>query len=217
VALPGRVRPLLFDRPLDAKPGETATVSVDILSEQPRPYRLACSYLVASPRSSPSAPYKLTQRIMPSVDMESKAEIRVRVVPIGGATDSQVVARIGLPGGCAVDVEAMNCLVGRSSLSSWSVDGGYLDLYWERGPGEGVDLTIPVRAEIAGRFVARPSFIYPYYEAGREWYAEPLAIKVLNTFGSTAKVEDLLGRPGSGPAIGPRRGGPPCRSGGRPG
>ena len=52
---------------------------------------------------------------------------------------------------------------------------------------------------MAGVFASRPSSIYPYYESGREAYAEPLAIKVHNTFGIEAEApRPLRFPPGAG-------------------
>lgn len=199
--LPVRVRPVRFESGVAVKPGDTADVSVRIETEEARPYHLGCSYRLEAPRSSRSAPYRLRQTITPSVPMGSEAKIQVWIEPVVKAVSSQVVARIGLPGGCRVGDEALSTLVLGSKPSFWDVSGGYLNLYWERGPVQPVRVEVPVRAEIAGHFIARPSLIYPYYESGKESYAPSLELKVLNTFGSSVKLEDAIGPDGN-----PRRG-----------
>jgi hypothetical protein len=41
---------------------------------------------------------------------------------------------------------------------------------------------------VAGRFTAPPSFIYPYYESGREFVARPLSIRIHNNFGQKTEM-----------------------------
>jgi hypothetical protein len=170
---------------------------VNIDSERPTAYQLGCSYRTEEPTNHPAAPYRLWQRIIPTVHMHSKAEIRVGIIPNGRASRSQVVARIGLPGGCMVDAQALDQLVENRTISYWDVNEGFLNLYWARPISSELQLTLPVHAEIAGRFEGRPSIIYPYYESNREHHAPPLRLKVLNTFGAKVELEDLIRPDGS--------------------
>ena len=94
-----------------------------------------------------------------------------------------MVARIALPAGLVVAPEQLAELMEKHGISLAQLAGGYLDLYWGRPIAEPEHLTIKAKAAVAGNFAARPSTIYPYYESGREAYAEPLAMKVHNTFG----------------------------------
>ncbi len=190
--IPTNVRPVRFERRVPTKANKTVNVSAHIDSKMACAYRLGCSYRVSNPQSSPQAPYRITQRITPSVTMESKAEIRVQIEPVGKPLGTQVVTRIGLPGGCVVDRCALDTLTESKRLSFWDVSGGYLDLYWAEGIKKSKNLVLPVRADIAGSFVAQPSLVYPYYESGKTYYASPLKLKVLNTFGAKVKLEDII-------------------------
>ena len=183
--LPGSTRSVEYSKKVKAKPGQTVDVSVEVLGKQPLDYRVGFSYLSARPETSPTAPYKLTTHITPVVNMRNDATIRASITPRKRQTptESQVIARIGLPGGCVIDGaslrEVQKKLIGRGHCE---VKDGYLDVYYTKGPKTAHSFELKVRAEIAGNFRAQPSFVYPYYESGRTFYSSPLALKVVNTF-----------------------------------
>ena len=99
------------------------------------------------------------------------------IKPRQRTTSSQVVARIALPAGLAVAPEELAQLMEKGGVSFAELAGNYLDLYWAKPIHEPRQLSIKAKATVAGIFAARPSTIYPYYESGREAYAEPLALK----------------------------------------
>ncbi len=196
---PNRVRPLRFRRAVAVEPGSTASMSLKIDARTPKPWTLGCSYRIRQPRSSPDAPFRLEVAALPKFTSGGKSTVRVVVTPAPDRElpTSQVVARIGLPGGCVIDRAAMDELAGES-FSYWNLADGYVDLYWEKGIKTRVEARIPVRMEIPGTFTARPSFVRPYYESGREYFTAPLTIEILNSFGSTLQPEDARG-PGNKP------------------
>ena len=124
----------------------------------------------------------------PILVMDSKAEIRVGIIPDrkAGSPSSQVIARIALPGGCEVIASEMDEIVRKREISHWESSNGYVDLYWtsdQKATSRYLD--IPILPRVEGVFRARPSVVYPYYESGKEYYAEPLKVRVINTFGVT--------------------------------
>jgi len=194
--LSGSTRPLRFERAIAVKPGERVDVRVDVESELAQEFDVRCSYLVEMPRPSPSAPVRIATRIDPVVDIGRLANVLVTLSPVpafvSDESTSQVVARVGLPGGCIVPASELTRL--RAAMQGdghCEVRDGYLDLYFTKPLGEARSLRFAVRAAIAGDFRARPSVAFPYYESGRESYAEPLALKVVNTFGNDAAPDDV--------------------------
>ena len=181
-AIPTRARPIAFERNLAVKALETVNVSLGIDSPRERAYRLGCRYRVAEPETKPDAPCRITTRIPRLVDLDADTGIDVVVTPAGKRRTHQVVARIGIPGGCRVKEEALAALVG-DAFDHWEYKDGSVNVYWAEGLREVQRFTIPLKATVAGAFRTRPSMVYPYYESGKEYYGAPLTLKVFNHFG----------------------------------
>jgi hypothetical protein len=126
--------------------------------------------------------------------LNAELDIDISIASRGSTTSSQVVARIGLPGGVEIRREEMNRLVASSSIDLWTVEDGCLDLYWSRPIQDTLHLKVPARARVAGFFRAQPAVVFPYYESGKESYAEPLALKIHNTFGIETPFDPGLRR-----------------------
>jgi len=138
---------------------------------------LACSWREVGAASAPDASYALRTSLPQVVPTGGLVELGVDLEPLrpvrGGG---QVVARIGLPGGCVLDP---------AGLADWSaqvshheVEGGALVLYFETPPGS-THLRVPLRARVAGTYASGPSEVAPYYEADRAAYAAGRTLRVI--------------------------------------
>jgi hypothetical protein len=175
--------PLVFDERSSVSPGETSALALDIESEKPRPYRLAYAYRTDSLRSSARAPYAIETSMPGVADLKGSLSLRVVIRPRGPGVSSQVVARVGLPGGVEVAGSPLDDPARNAGIAHWEVRDGFLDLYFVHPPTKPVQLDVPLRPTVAGRFRGRPSVIAPYYEAEREHYAAPLALHIQNPYG----------------------------------
>jgi hypothetical protein len=207
----GSTRPASFEREIAPDAAGRVEVAARIASTRPLPYRLGCSFHVEAPRSAADAPYRIETTLTPPVvQLGNTLSVRVSLDPVRRGAgqpaqpDSQVLARVGIPGGCSVDRAAMAAHAAEGKrFDYWELRDGYVDLYFAHGIAEPVRLEIPLRTEVAGSFRARPSMVYPYYESGKEHYAGALSLKVLNPFAWDLRLEEGLGR-GRRPA-GPSR------------
>jgi len=175
--------PLLFEEKSSVSPGNPCALAVDIESEKPRPYRLAYAYRTDTLRSSARAPYAIETSIPGVADLKGSLSLRLVIRPRGPGVSSQVVARVGLPGGVEIAGGSLDEPARDAGIAHWEVRDGFLDLYFVKPPSKLVQLDIPLRPTVAGRFRGRPSVIAPYYEAGREHYAPPLALHIQNPYG----------------------------------
>ena len=192
-SLPGSTRVLAFHRSVETLPGESQDIDVVVDSGLEQDYDLGCRYRVEMPEPSPDAPLRIRTRISPMiVDVGQLAEVQVTVRPLRRSTASQVVARIGLPGGCEIVPSDL-----RQLRALFSVNGhveakdGFVDLYFQNAPRAPASYRFKVRARVAGSFRSRPSIVYPYYESGKEAYAPALTLKVVNTFGNPVDPQIL--------------------------
>jgi hypothetical protein len=187
-----RGEPLVFEETVPLGPGDRGRVALEIRSEEPCAYRLAYTYRTEVLRSSPEAPFTLGASMPAAVDLNGELPINVVIVPRKPATSSQVVARIGLPGGVEILDEKLEATATAAKVAHWEVRDGFIDIYWARPPTEPVRLVIAARATVPGSFRGRPSVIGPYYETGRDHYSPALALSVHNPFG----IETPFDRPG---------------------
>jgi hypothetical protein len=185
--------PLLFEAKSSLSPGDPCALAVDIGSEEPRPYRLGYTYRTNTLRSSPTAPYAIATSMPRVADLKGSLKLVVVVEPRGAAVSSQVVARIGLPGGVRVAKDDLDAPAQNAGVEHWEARDGFLDLYWATPPRKALRLEIPLRPTVSGRFRSGPSVIAPYYESGREHYAAPLALHIQNPYG----IEGLDARGGA--------------------
>jgi hypothetical protein len=193
-SLPGSTRAIDFRRSVDAVPGDSLRVSITVDAEIDQEFGLGCRYRVLMPKQSRNAPFRIQTQITPVVDVGQTALVYVTIRPVGRSSASQVVARIGLPGGCEILPSALRSLRREISKSGHvEAKDGFIDFYFENAPHALKRYGFKVRAKVAGNFRARPSLIYPYYETGKESYAKALALKVINTFGNEVDPDELRG------------------------
>jgi hypothetical protein len=118
-----------------------------------------------------------------------QARIEAHVDQIRAMPDGQVVARIGIPGGCRIDASGPI-----ANENHREVKDGYLVLYWEQAP-RGVDVSFTVTGTAPGTYASGPSVVYPYYRSGCEAFAPGLTVKVVPAYdAATAQAAAALGK-----------------------
>jgi hypothetical protein len=142
--------------------------------------------------------------MIPVLDQNAAGRIRVRIDSVKAGVSSQVIARVGLPGGCvpAWDAAARpEELVTNAAISHWEAKDGYVNLYWARGLRSPVQFDLPVRGHVPGTFRGRPSMVYPYYESDKEAYAQPIEVRINHPWAGTPgpRLPGGRGFPGRGP------------------
>lgn len=189
-----RHRPLELSSAVpSAEPGKSLSMTLAFRSEVEVPYSISCTYRVAEARSAAKAPYRLVVDSPALIDVGGEAEARVRIERRPGTKlpAGQVVARIELPGGMAIDEQRLD--LSSAGVSHHEIDHGTLVLYFERGPSRG-SLSVPVIGVEQGRYRAGPSVIYPYYAEGYQAYAQARALRVLPAGSSEATGKGPVGQ-----------------------
>ena len=187
----GSSRSVQFASALDIAPGDTARVGVEIDSARELPYRLQLQYRTPTPVISKRAAYELSIRTPRTLSTGQSADLYTTIRPrkTGRALGrTQVVARIELPGGCELVESEWRRRLQRSSQdelcpSHWELGSGYIDLYWANAPRRALNLSIPIRARVAGRFRALPSWIGPYYSAEARSWSPAVELSIRQTYG----------------------------------
>jgi hypothetical protein len=172
-----RNRPVTLSRPVEAAAGTPVSLMLNVHSTTAVEYTLGYTYRIATPVDGAGAPYRIGTRIEPVVGSGADATIEVSIEQLA-PVEGQVVARIGIPGGCVATAVPVR------GASSTEVKDGSLVIYWEKAPGT-QRLSIPVKGGTPGNYIASPSVIYPYYESGKEAFAPGLALKVVSPYGAT--------------------------------
>ncbi|MBI3726303.1 hypothetical protein HY251_20450 [bacterium] len=169
-----REKPVVLLQAIEAKAGQSVELALDIRSPIPLEYGLACTYRVASPESSNSAPYKITTKLAPKASLGDTVLLDVAIEPRWPAPVGQVCAVLGIPGGLRPCIDDCRRLGGASQVE---IKPSSLVLYWETGPAA-VRFVVPLSAASAGTFSSQPSVVYPYYEAGMEAFAPGHSIEI---------------------------------------
>lgn len=188
---PGRARPVRFKRTVSMKPQETATLSLTLPKDAKRGYHLNCTYRIKDPVSAEDAPFLIRTKMPAIADMDVNTTMNVTIIPRGKTPSSQVVARVAIPGGCEV-----TGVSSQEPLAFWEVSQGYLNLYWTDAFKSTKNIKVALCPRAAGLFYTRPSMVYPYYESGKDSYADPLKLTVINHFGNPVTQEGFLRRAG---------------------
>ncbi|MEM7235074.1 MAG: hypothetical protein AAF517_23050, partial [Planctomycetota bacterium] len=180
-----RVREVELSAPLPNPKDSQVKVSFDIGSKSKRMFQMGCRFRVNKTMARPGAPYELRCRFPKVLQTGTPANVEVTLTRVKPTKSSQALIRVGLPGGCVVDTEAMRNCARDEKVTHWELKDGYVDLYLRGDPGERRSFSIPVLPVVEGNFVARPSIAYPYYATNKECYASPLRVKIRKTFGAT--------------------------------
>lgn len=175
-------RPLVLERAVDPGDAESVRATLSIEGDTPVGFSLALTYRVAEPvASAPRAPYALRTRLDATVPAGSTTDLVVELRRTAAERPAgQVVARLGIPGGCVVDHD--RSWLGSGGVSRVEVADGFLTLYFTEAPRADLVLRVPLRATAPGHYQGRPSVVYPYYEAEAEAYAPGLELRVLSPF-----------------------------------
>ncbi len=171
-----RNRPVTLARPVEAAPGTPVSLGLNVHSTTPVEYSLGYTYRIATPVDGAGAPYRIGTRIEPVIGSGADATIDVTIEQLASVT-GQVVARIGIPGGCVASAAV-------KGASSTEVKDGSLIIYWETAPAT-QHFSVTLKGGTPGNYVASPSVIYPYYETGKEAFAPGLALKVLSGYAAS--------------------------------
>ncbi|MDR0882142.1 MAG: A-macroglobulin complement component [Candidatus Adiutrix sp.] len=148
----------------------------------PMPFTLNIGYNTSRPESSPECPLRLSTSLSRRQVKEGEPVDLSVGLSAQGAEVPLPLAVIGLPAGLAPRHERLKEMVAAGQVAAYDIKGRELTLYWRNLKGDGrIDLTIPLTAEIPGRYTAPASRAYGYYlDEHKDWQAgESLEISPL--------------------------------------
>lgn len=190
----GAPRSLALHSALATAPGNAVELSLSTGGEVPVDWTLECSWRESTPVDSPAAPYRIRTTLPAVGRVDGELDLEVELDRVGETKGrGQIVARVALPGGCAVRT-------GEGAPDSWrkaatrvEVEAGQLTFYWAEPPQD-LRITIPLVGTTAGSYTSGPSVVAPYYEQGCSASAPGHALKVVAAFDLERAAADLRGR-----------------------
>jgi hypothetical protein len=128
------------------------------------PFSLEIAYHAPQPADSPDCPLKLATALSARLVAEGEPVDLAVTVEAGDADVAMPVAVVGLPAGLEPRHERLKELLAEGRIASYEILGRELILYWRAlKAGEKIQLSIPMLADLPGRYRAPASRVYAYY------------------------------------------------------
>ena len=170
------------------RPGRNL-VQLNVTGGSTLPYTLTWSFRTLKPANDAKAPVKLQTSLGAEQAKEGQTVKLTAVIEnVSGKGQGMTVAIVGLPAGLSIpeDANQLKALARLQEggtkpgkISSWELRGRELVLYWrDLAPEAKVEVELDLICRLPGHYRGPASRAYPYYDADRKFWVDPLSIRI---------------------------------------